>query len=145
MTEKYILNGDTLPTIPIPQNCFIKALDFDSEYFTMIFGSGVSDPNFKDEKINFDSVKQIRFNASSLKIRFHLLNPVFDAYEHKLNIGLSGGEGLVLLKNKKLRKLQQLEYLSHYLGYKSAIVKLFKGTSFILHFETDLIEFEWNK
>ena len=95
MIEKYNLNTDILPTIPVPHDCVIKEITFDSEFLVL---------KFEDDISYHDSIKYINPNASSLVIRIHLNDPTFDAYEHRLTHMLSS-EGYYLINNNKLKTL----------------------------------------
>ena len=135
MIEKYYLNTDILPTIPVPHDCVIKKITFDSNYLVL---------EFEDDISYHDSIKHIKPNVSSLVIRIHLNNPIFDAYEYRLTRMLSG-EGYYMINNNKLKNLckKKLEYLYHNLGFQSIIIKLFCGSYYLLDIESDFIEFNW--
>ena len=44
---------------------------------------------------------------------------------------------------EKIAKKEGLEYLYHYVGYQSMIIKLFSQTYITLDIATDYIEYEW--
>ena len=135
MIEKYYLNTDTLPTIPVPHDCVIKEITFDSNFLVL---------KFEDDISYHDSIKCIKPNVSSLVIRIHLSDPIFDAYEYRLTHMLRG-EGYYLINNSKLKNLckKEVEYLYHNIGFHSIIIKLFCGGYYLLDIATDFIEFNW--
>lgn len=135
MIQKYYLNTDTLPTIPVPHDCVIDEITFDTEYLVFKF----------EEDISYhDSIKSINPNAVSLIIRIHLVDQEFDAYKFKLR-GRLGGKGYRLIHNKKLLTLRQknVEYLYHYVGYQSILIKLFQDGDYLLDLYADFVEFQW--
>ena len=135
MTERYDLSAETLPTIPTPHDCMIKEIACDDEFLVL---------KFEDDIECHDSIKSIRPDASSLIIRIHLYDPIFYAYEHRMTDKLSG-EGYYLINNKKLPTLckKTVEYLYHYVGYQSIIIKLYCGGYYLLDITSDYIEFDW--
>ena len=135
MIERYDLCADTLPTMPVPHDCVIKEIGFDDEFLVLKFEDGIS---------CHDSIKYVHPDASSLTIRIHLYDPIFDTYEHRMRDKLSG-EGYYLINNKKLSALckKTVEYLYHYVGYQSIIIKLYCGGYYMLDITSDYIEFDW--
>ncbi len=135
MIEKYYLNADILPTIPVPHDCIIKEITFDSNFLVL---------RFEDDISYYDSIKYVKPNASSLVIRIHLNDPIFDAYEHRLRHMLCG-EGYYMINNNKLKSLckKRVEYLYHNVGYQSIMIKLFCGGYYLLDIESDFIELNW--
>jgi len=93
MIEKYYLNTDVIPTIPVPHDCVIKEITFDSDFLVL---------KFEDDISYYDSIKSIRPNAKSLVVRIHLYDPIFYTYKHRLTHALSG-ERYYLLNNNKLK------------------------------------------
>ena len=144
MTERYDLSANIVPTIPDPHDCVIKDISFDDEWLILTFKEGTT--------------KYFRPDASALIIRIHLYDPIFYTYEHKLKNKLSG-EGYYLIDNEKLTKLcnktvehdyhdgksrqYALEYLYHYVGYQSIMIKLYCGGYYMLDITSDYIEFDW--
>ena len=135
MTERYDLSTNTVPTIPVPHDCVIKEIGFDDEFLVL---------KFEDDIEYHDSIKSIHPDASSLTMRIHLYDTIFDAYEHRMKDKLSG-EGYYLINNKKLSALckKTVEYLYHYVGYQSIIIKLYCGGYYMLDITSDYIEFDW--
>lgn len=135
MIEKYYLNTDILPTIPVPHDCVIKEITFDCNFLVL---------KFQDDISCYDSIKYLKPNARSLVIRIHLDDPIFNAYEHRLTHALSG-EGYYLINNNKLKNLckKNVEYLYHNVGFQSIMIKLFCGGYYLLDIESDFIEFDW--
>lgn len=130
MTERYDLSTAAAPTIPTPHDCVIKDISFDDEWLVLTFKQGTT--------------KYFRPDAESLVMRIHLYDPIFNAYEHRLKDKLSG-EGYYLIDNKKLTKLcnKTVEYLYHYVGYQSIIIKLYCGGYYMLDIIADYVEFDW--
>ena len=130
MIERYDLSTDTLPTMPVPHDCVIKDISFDDEFLVLTFKEGTT--------------KHMRPDASSLIMRIHLHDPIFYTYEHRLKNKLSG-EGYYLIDNKKLSALcdKYVEFLYHYVGYLSIIIKLYCGGYYTLDITSDYIEFDW--
>lgn len=135
MLEKFYLNTDVLPTIPVPHGCLIKEVTFDSEFLVL---------KFEDDISYHDTIKNVNSNAMSLVIRIHLYNPVFDTYEHRLTHMLSG-EGYYIVNNNKLKSLckKNVEYISHNVGFQSIMIKLHCCGLYLLDIEADYIEFNW--
>lgn len=53
--EKYFLNGDTLPTIPVPHDCVIDKITVEDHYIIFTF----------EQNISFhDSIKNIKPDAN---------------------------------------------------------------------------------
>ena len=144
MTERYNLSTDTVPTIPTPHDCVIKDIAFDDEWLILTFKQGTT--------------KLMRPEAESLIIRIHLYDPLFFSYENRIN-DTPSGKGYYLIDNQKLTKLcnktceydyhdgkrrnYTLEYLYHYVGYQSIIIKLYCGGYYMLDITSDYIEFDW--
>ncbi len=136
MKTKYYLNQDILPTIPTPHDCGVRAVEYDSEFLTLTFEEDIS---------LHESIKDINPNAKSLRIRIHLLAPIFDTYKWKSKLSLMKGEGFILENNDKIfkKRLQPMQYLAHYVAYNSIIIELFQSEYIVLKIESDFIEFEW--
>ena len=135
MIEKYYLNGDVLPTIPVPHDCVIKEITIDDEFLVL---------KFEDDISYHDSIECLNKNARSLVIRIHLNDPLFYAYEHRLK-HVFGGEGYYLISNEKLQNLckKHVEYLYHYICFEQIMIKLFCGGYYLLDVYSDYIEFDW--
>lgn len=135
MTEKFYLNGDTVPTIPTPHDCVIKQIEYDTEYLTF---------KFEDDISAYDSIKSIHPSAKSLIIRIHLLDPELYVYKQKYS-KLMRREIFYEVDNKKLTSLPKkpLEYISHTVGFTTLIIRLFQNGGYMFDICADFIEFEW--
>ena len=60
MIEKYFLNEELRPTIPVPHDCVITDVSIENQ--CIVF-------KFEDDLCKYDSVKNIRPNAKSLIIK----------------------------------------------------------------------------
>ena len=136
METKYYLNQDILPTIPTPHDCWVTAVKYDSEFLTLTFEKDIS-PH--------DSIKDSNSNAKSLRIRIHLLDPIFDTYKWKSKLSLMKGEGFILENTDKIfkKRFKPMQYLAHYVAYNSIIIELFQSEYIVIKIESDFIEFEW--
>ena len=145
MIEKYILNGESLPTIPIPHDCVIQHIHLNNQCIEFVFEDGIS---------NNDSIQFYKPGVKSLIIRYHLAfdSDDFSIYKWvkpmKLLSKLFSTEGhYKRIKNSLLTELPEgkfkLEYLSHCVGFCSIIIKLFSNGYVILDADIDYVEFEW--
>ena len=139
MKEIYYLNKETLPTVPVPHDCIIKAISVAEQYLEFVFEDDVS---------YHDSIRQYKPDARSLIIRYHFANDSdgFSVYKWAKRPFERDGY-YKKLDNGQLTKLPSgkfgLEYLYHNIGYCSVITKLFSNGFIILDAEVDYIEFEW--
>ncbi|MBR6424372.1 MAG: hypothetical protein IKS29_00270, partial [Oscillospiraceae bacterium] len=62
MKEKYFLNGESLPTIPVPHDCVIKKIQLKDQCIEFIFEDDIS---------YHDSIQYYKPDAKSLIIRYH--------------------------------------------------------------------------
>lgn len=62
MKEKYFLNGESLPTIPVSHDCVIKKIRLKDQCIEFIFEDDIS---------YHDSIKYYKPDAKSLIIRYH--------------------------------------------------------------------------
>lgn len=132
MVEKYILNGDKLPTLPTPHDCEIVEIVCKDNF--LIF-------KFCNEINLFDSIRGIHPNANSLVIKYHLNQPEVYVYKYKPRFY---GKAYELIDNKKLiKKHKNLEFWFQYVAYNQVILKLFSNVEIIVNFECDYIEYEW--
>ena len=137
MIEKYFLNGESLPTIPVPHDCVIKHIRLKEQCIEFVFEDDIS---------YHDSIKNLGVSFKSLKVKYHLVNeddfslckwenPSDDFYRR--------------LDNRELTELTKekyaLEYLYHYVGYSSIIIKLFANGEILLDALVDYVEYEWIK
>ena len=138
MAETYYLNGNLLPTIPVPHDCVIKKVRLEDQY--IIF-------EFEDDISRYDSIKNFKPELKSLIIKYHLLNDGdFSIYKWKKPSGFSNKNGRYdCVDNHIITKMSdgRLEYLYHYIGYRSIIIKLFSNGFIMIDADADYIEFEW--
>ena len=132
----YYLNKDTVPTIPLPHDCEIKKVTIQEDY--IIF-------EFEDDISYHDSIRHFNPDAKSLVIKIHLVDD-FDTYKMKYYRKPWCRGDYSRIDNAQLEKIakkERLEYLYHYVGYQSMIIKLFSQTYITLDIATDYIEYEW--
>ena len=137
MKEVYYLNKELLPTMPTPHDCLIKKIMVYNQFIEFIFEDDIS---------YHDSIKNMGVSFKSLKVKYHLVNeddfslckwenPSDDFYRR--------------LDNRELTELTKekyaLEYLYHYVGYSSIIIKLFANGEILLDALVDYVEYEWIK
>ena len=145
MKETYFLNGESLPTIPVPHDCVVKKIVRKDQLIEFIFEDDISD---------YDSIQYVKPDAKSLIIRYHFSDGPdgFSIYKwirpNRLLSKLFSKDGhYKRIKNSLLTELPEgefkLEYLYHNVGYCSVITKLFSYDSVILDAEVDYVEFEW--
>ena len=72
MKETYYLNQDTLPSMPVPHDCIINKIMLEEQSLVFSFTSDIS---------RYDSVRNLRPNAKSLTIRYHLIDDVYWLYK----------------------------------------------------------------
>ena len=132
----YCLNKDTVPTIPTPHDCKIKKVTIRDDF--IIF-------EFEDDISYHDSIRRYNPDAKSLVIKIHLID-TFDTYKMKYYRKPWCRGDYSRIDNAKLEKIalnEGLEYIEHYVGYQSIIIKLFSQTYITLDIVTDYIEYEW--
>ena len=138
MTETYYLNRNILPTIPVPHDCVIKTVRLENQHIIFEFENDIS---------YYDSIKNFKPKVKSLIIKYHLLNDGdFSIYKWKQPSGFFNKNGRYdCMDNNTITKLSdsRLEYLYHYIGYRSIIIKLFSNGFIIMDADVDYIEFEW--
>jgi len=145
MIEKYFLNGESLPTIPVPHDCVIKHIQLKDQCIEFVFEDDIS---------YHDSIQYYKPDAKSLIIRYHF---AYDSNDYSiyrwikpnrlLSKLFSADDCYKRIKNCLLTELSEgknkLEYLYHNVGYCSIIIKLFSNGYIILDAEIDYVEFEW--
>ena len=141
MKDVYYLNGESLPTIPVPHDCVIKNVNLDNQCIVFVFEDNIS---------YHDSIKFYKPEAKSLIIRYHFAYDTndFSIYKWvKSKMPFSKEGHYKRLDNSELVNLSdgklKLEYLYHNVGYCSIITKLFSDGYIILDTDIDYVEFEW--
>ena len=138
MTETYYLDGNILPTIPVPHDCVIKKVQLENQQ--IIF-------EFEDDISYFDSIKNFRPEVKSLTIKYHLLDDEdFSVYKWRKPSGFYNKNGRYdCMDSHTITKLSdnRLEYLYHYVGYRSIIIKLYSNGFIVIDADVDYIEYEW--
>lgn len=134
----YYLDKAEWPTIPVPHDCVISDISFSDDFLVLEFEQDIS---------IHDSVQYIHPNAKSLIIKMHLLD-TFDIYQMKIRkfprfkrfyAEIDFNQLAILVKQKRV------EYLYHYVAYRSLIVNLYHNTDIILNLQTDYIEYIWKE
>ena len=129
MKELYYLNKNELPPLPYIHDCVIKEIELIDEY--LIF-------KFEDDISDHDSI--LNKNYKSLIIKYHLIENLF-VYKSKR---LFNKEFYHLLKDNKINKLKDLDYLYQYVDFYSLIIKIVRGRDYyIFDLDVDYIEYEW--
>ena len=135
-TERFMLDGDTLPNTPIPHDCVIESIQEDNEYLILIFENRIS---------QHDSIRAYQPYAKSLRMRFHKRGPEkIDIYQYKKTKHHEGYMKVKDMQRQILNWKRSAEYLNHYLSpCRSVIVELYADSLVFLMIETDFIEYEW--
>lgn len=132
----YYLNKDTVPTIPTPHDCVIEKVSIQEEYIII---------EFEDDISCHDSVRHIMPDAKSLVIKIHLIDDFYTyKMKHYRRPWCKGDYACIdnLLLEKIVEK-GRLEYLYHYVGYQSIIIKLWSHSPITLDIQADYVEYEW--
>ena len=137
--EKYFLNSETLPTIPVPHDCVIENITVENQYLIFMFEQNIS---------YHDSIKHIKPDAESLVIKFHLSDECFSLYKWHEPIRFFADEGFYkCINSSELFKLAaakyRLEYLCHYVSYQSLIIEMCAEAIIRLELSVDYVEFHW--
>ena len=101
---------------------------------------------FEDDINRHDRENPVKENARSLVIRFHLADETYSLYKYRKPFLRFLGEGaFVCLKPKKLFGMPagNLEYVEHFVGYSSIVIKMFSQTEIVLEASIDAVEYEW--
>ena len=137
MKEIYYLNQDTLPTMPVPHDCIINKIMLEEQALVFSFINDIS---------RYDSVRNLRPNAKSLTIRYHLIDNIYWLYKSfkcgKIFYREGGYKGLPQDALFRLPDVK-LEYLYHFVGYESIIIKMYSDSEIILDASVDYVEYEW--
>ncbi|MDE7168283.1 MAG: hypothetical protein K2O28_05485 [Clostridia bacterium] len=136
MIKKYYLNTESLPVIPTPHDWVINKIEANSEF--LIF-------YLEDTGINYNGEPPHDFapNSKSLIMRLHLEDPVFEAYKWKKSVSGKGFFEIDANKLLAIPKKHTLEYLYHYVGYNTIIIKLYQLGHILLDISADYVELEW--
>lgn len=138
VTEIYRLDGNTLPSIPVPHDCIIDSVREDDETLEFIFEEDIS---------KYDAASWYHPDVQTLRIRFHKTEPdACTVFRYSKTIRYEGYgffrvPSLQQLMRKKKKK--SAEYLFHYVAYNSMIVRLSLDQIVLLQIETDRIELIW--
>lgn len=141
-TVRYPLNiglNEPVTIPPVPHDCGIESISFDEEQ--LVF-------RLEEDITVHDGMNFLFPGAKSLVIRFHLCDPLFFAYEEQRPDEPGGKfryEELdpAELTQDAIRQDWKLEYLYHWIAYRSVIVQLWCGRDIILRIDADRIEYEW--
>ena len=108
-----------------------KTLFYRRTYIDYIF-------KFEDDISDYDSI--LNKNYKSLIIKYHLIEDLF-VYNSKR---LFNKEYYYLLKDNKINKLKDLDYLYQYVDFYSLIIKIVRGRDYyIFDLDVDYIEYGW--
>ncbi len=137
MNEVFFLNGDSFHTMPVPHDCQIKRISLEDEYLVFTFENDINrrDPGYP-----------LKESIKSLIIRYHLLDQTYSLYRFRKPFAGFCREGVYIgMKYDKLFELAtgNLEYVGHYIGYNSIIIKMFSFQEIILEASVDRVEYEW--
>ena len=140
MLETYYLNGETLPTIPVPHDCVIDNIAIENQSIIFTFEQNIS---------YHDSIKYIKPDAKSLVMKFHLVDECFSIYKWHKPIKVLVNEGFYKCVDSSelfdlTSKKYKLEYLYHYVAYESLIIEMCASTTIRLELTVDYVEFYWN-
>lgn len=130
MTEKYFLDRETLPTIPVPHDCVIDKITLENGFLVFTFEQDIS---------YHASIQYFKPEAKSLVIKYHLIDD-FSIYEY-----FAENKCWNYTDSKKLSGFtaNRTEYINHFVSYESMIIDLCAGRSVRLEIEADYIEYEW--
>lgn len=144
MKERYDLNTDTLPNIPTPHDCIIKEIRLDKKALVFVFEDDIS---------YHDSIKYIKPCAKSLTMTFRLADDIYD-----ISLYIRGKPNRILHRAGAYREIdlikhgdklfnlpeKRTEYLWHYVGYRSLIVRLCSCADVVLAVTADYVELDWS-
>ena len=137
MTERYRLDGELLPTIPVPHDGVITRLEIGGDCITF---------RFEEDIGRRDAIAYIHPGAKSLIIRYHLTADGFRLYRWHRRIPLLFPRGYykeVARPCPEKLTAHRLEYLYHNVGYCSVITTLYSRGYLILDASVDSVEYEW--
>ena len=139
MLQSYDLSGP-LPTIPTPHDCVIRRICTEGDDLVLAFEDRITD---------HDSARYYCPTARSLTVRFHLLEREFSLYkENRRRPPREGTSSFTALDGDALFRLPdgtwKLEYLYHYVAYRSMILVLWAGREYRLELPAvDRVELNW--
>lgn len=135
-TEIYRLDGDICPTIPVPHDGVIKAIESDGDW--LIF-------TFEDDASYHDFIAYCHPGAQTIVMKIHLTE--------KSDAGVYAQEirkyetVYVERKFKWLynwpKKNNQVQYLFHYVGYRAIQIELCADCLCLLELQADIVEIDW--
>ncbi len=132
MMEIYRLDGAKVPTLITPHDCVIKKIKKEDDFLVFIFEDDIS---------CHDSIQYFKPHARSLIIKYHLID-IYEIYYQRWNKLMHRLE-YIELKNERSLFDTGCEYLYQYAMYNQLIIKLFKGTEYMLSLSADYVEYHW--
>ena len=131
MAEKYFLDRDTLPTLPVPHDCVIDKITLENGFLIFTFEQDIS---------YHASIQHFKPDAKSLVIKYHLVDNDLRLYEY-----FAENKCWNYTDSKKLSGFtaNRTEYINHFVSYESMIIDLCAERSVRLEIEADYIEYEW--
>ena len=119
--------------MPVPHDCVIEKIKLDGEYLVFEFENDIS---------HRDSIKYCNHNARSLSVRYHLVDNLIEVFKKVYNPLIKGYVETDLNELSKPTN-RKIEYIYHNVGYRSMIIKLYKGKYYLLDIVADKVEYEW--
>ena len=146
MKDTYFLNREALPGMPLPHDNIVNGITLEDQFITLTLESNADN---KD-----DSIQYYKPGAKGLIIRYHIAcKDNLTVYKEKRfprYLSRLFPPRFIVLDNRRLEKFikanHRLEYLYHYTGDNSIIIKLFSNTEIaevLLEADADYIEYEW--
>ena len=137
MKEIFDLNKLPLGMIT-PHDCIIKTIHIIGNRMELDFEEGIG---------AYESIRCYKDNVKSLKMSFNLLEQDFSFYCWKESKSNDLNGCYELLNNLVIQELAQsrLEYISHYIGFNSIILKFFSEVygNIILDLDVSSVEYKW--
>lgn len=138
MTERYYLNKEALPTMPVPHDCIIDKITLENGFLVFTFEHDIS---------YHDSIKHFNPDVKSLVIKYHLVDKDFKVYEWQMPSDIARNGCFVCIDNEKLLHMtehsERTEYIGHFAAYCSLIIDLCAESSVRIEIEADYAEYEW--
>lgn len=143
MKNIYYLNQETLPNMPVPHDSVINRIILGDHFITFFLDADIND---KD-----DAIRYYYSEAKGLIIRYHQTEEdsfsIFKMKKSPRHLSKLFPPNYRLLDNGVIEGLakgkRKLEFLFHYVGYNSVIIKLFSEEEIILDASVDYVEYEW--